>query len=55
MDPPTEAELRVDEPLGDALGFIALAGGIQLGGFQRIGRRVLSIFHGVVHRRKEQE
>lgn len=40
----------LDEPFGHALRVVSLAGGIQLGGFQRIGRRVLGIFHGVVHR-----
>lgn len=39
-----------DEPFGHALRVVSLGGGVQLGGFQRIGRRVLGVFHSVVHR-----
>lgn len=39
-----------DEPFGHALRLVPLSGRIQLGSFQRIGRRVLGIIHGVVHR-----
>lgn len=37
------------KPFGHALGVISLGRGIQLASFHGLGRRVLSVFHGVVH------
>lgn len=38
-----------DEPFGHALGVALLTGGVQLASLLRLGRRVLRVFHAVVH------
>lgn len=38
-----------DEPFGHALGLAFLTGGVQLASLLRFGRRVLCVFHAVVH------
>ena len=41
--------LRGDEPFGHALSVAFLTRGVQLASLLRIGRRVLRVFHAVVH------
>lgn len=40
---------RDNEPLGNALSVTALSSATQLGSFQGLGHRVLSVLHRVVH------
>lgn len=38
-----------DEPFGHALSVAFLTGGVQFASLLRLGRRVLCVFHAVVH------